>query len=199
MLSRLFPQAFIFFIIHRILNIDQGVAESLAWGSVLGRIGSFQCYRSASNWGILSACIHLPPYTTISSLRPLQTWTHIFPPAIKISPNRLTRGGGAVNGDFDGGGVLYNEGGKPYPVSLPSGDRVSDVFPSPAGTSLGDLLPVDTAVPLGLLERGAERGTTVRLAAARSGLARLSSLRLRDTLTGAVYAPAHPYEVFVEN
>lgn len=124
---------------------------------------------------------------------------YIFPPAIKISPNRLTRGGGAVSGDFDGGGVSYNESRKPYNLPLSSSDRVPGGFPSPAGTFLGDLLPVDVAVPLGRLERGAERGTTVRLAAARSGLARLSSLRLRDTLTGAVYAPAHPYEVFVEN
>ncbi|CAM9406841.1 unnamed protein product [Ectocarpus sp. 13 AM-2016] len=63
---------------------------------------------------------------------------------------------------------------------------------------LGDLLPVDAAVPLGRLERGAEHGATVRLTAARAGLARLSSLCLRDALTGSVYAPSYPYEVFVE-
>ncbi|CAM9490665.1 unnamed protein product [Ectocarpus sp. 12 AP-2014] len=63
---------------------------------------------------------------------------------------------------------------------------------------LGDLLPVDAAVPLGRLEMGAEHGATVRLTAARAGLARLSSLCLRDALTGSVYAPSCPYEVFVE-
>ncbi|CAM9498807.1 unnamed protein product [Ectocarpus sp. 4 AP-2014] len=63
---------------------------------------------------------------------------------------------------------------------------------------LGDLLPVDAAVPLGRLETGAEHGATVRLTAARAGLARLSSLCLRDALTGSVYAPSCPYEVFVE-
>ncbi|CAM9426867.1 unnamed protein product [Pylaiella littoralis] len=64
---------------------------------------------------------------------------------------------------------------------------------------LGDLVPVDAAVPLGRLERGAEHGATVRLTAARAGLARLSTLCLRDSLTGSVYVPACPYEVFVES
>lgn len=58
---------------------------------------------------------------------------------------------------------------------------------------------MDAAVPLGRLERGAEHGATVRLTAARAGLARLSSLCLRDALTGSVYVPACPYEVFVES
>ena len=80
-----------------------------------------------------------------------------------------------------------------------TGPRTGTDPAASAPTSLGDLLPLDAAVPLGLLEKGAERGATVRLTAARTGLVRLSSLCLRDALTGAVYAPTCPYEVYVES
>ncbi|CAM9220960.1 unnamed protein product [Ascophyllum nodosum] len=113
-----------------------------------------------------------------------------------ISPVRPARGASS----FSAGGRARNP--NPGTRILPVGDRVLGAVSSPsqpARPSLGALLPLDAAVPLGRLERGAERGTTVRLTAARSGLARLSSLRVKDALTGAVYAPGNPYEVFVES
>lgn len=78
------------------------------------------------------------------------------------------------------------------PAAAGSGSHTSAV------TSFGDVIPLDSAVPLGRLECGAEGAATVRLTSARSGLAQLSTLCLRDTITGAIYVPTHPYEVFVE-
>lgn len=121
------------------------------------------------------------------------------PPLPQASPVRDPRGS-----SFTDAATAARAGG-------PGASRLGDEPPPPgaataalafaaAPTSLpGDLLPVDAAVPLGRLERGAEHGATVRLTAARAGLARLSSLCLRDALTGSVYVPACPYEVFVES
>ncbi|CAM9546291.1 unnamed protein product, partial [Discosporangium mesarthrocarpum] len=83
------------------------------------------------------------------------------------------------------------------------GGIITPLMPPPPGpdslaTNYADLVPLDSAVPLGRLGHGAESRAEVRLVATRTGLVRLGSLCLWDKLSGAVYVPSRPYEVFVD-
>lgn len=135
--------------------------------------------------------MHLPP-----------NYFSCVSPQNQISPSRFRNGGGAGSGGgrTGQGNAARVPGGAGLATTstTDAADEYSNSLHASAATSFGDLIPLDAAMPLGKLEHGAEGAATIKLTAARTGLARLSTLCLRDTVTGAVYAPAFAYEVFVE-